>query len=789
MPENAKFNQLNRKHYFLLIFAILFIFLFYRFITILPEQLFTTPYSTVITDADGELLAAIIASDGQWRFPAGLEVPDKFAACIIEFEDASFFIHNGVNPQALVKAAYRNIQRRRFISGGSTITMQLIRLSRKGQARTVKEKLIEMILAIRLEYSYSKKEILELYASQAPFGGNVVGLEAASWRYFGIEPEQLSWGQAATLAVLPNSPSLVYPGKNDTLLLNKRNKLLKKLFDNHYFPENVYQMAISEPLPRKPYPLPDDGIHILNRAISDNMQGMRIHTTIRKDIQSAVQELVNKHVAQLMSNKIENAAAIVIEVQTGNILAYVGNSTLSESQNHQVDMLSSRRSPGSTLKPLLYCAMLHEGMILPNTLMPDIPMIMDGFQPQNYLRTFDGAVPASQALSRSLNVPAVHMLKQFGVQKFHSFLKKAGITTLTKPSSHYGLSLILGGAEVRPDELAGVYASMARILLRYTATEKYDNADIFPPKYCDYNNQLSEANVFTDAASIWFALKAMVEVNRPDEDQFWYHFSSKNPVAWKTGTSYGERDAWAIGITPAFVVGVWAGNSSGEGRPGLTGVRVAAPLMFDIFNILPPSGWFREPFKGMIQTEVCSNSGFKASQYCNLTYVESIPAFGIRSSACPYHQLIHLDSTLRYQVHADCENIEKIISQKRFVLPPVMEHYYRIKNPAYAPLPPWREDCAALDNVSNFGIIYPVSGSRIYLIHELTGEEGKVVFRATHRKHGSILYWHLDDDFIGTTKGKHTLALSPPPGKHRLTVVDNHGEIKTISFEILNRER
>ncbi len=780
------FHFLSKKLIFIIILAVT-IFVAVNFYTLLPEQLFQTTYSTVAEDADGELLGAIIAGDGQWRFPVTNAVPWKFMCCITEFEDSRFFFHHGVDPAALLRASFTNIKRGSIVSGGSTITMQVIRLSRKNQPRTLGEKLIEIIMALRLELSYSKAEILALYAAHAPFGSNVVGLEAASWRYFGIEPELLSWGQAATLAVLPNAPSLIYPGKNERKLLEKRNFLLRKMYKKGYFSEATYEMAVSEPLPGKPYPLPDDGIHLINRMIADGYKGRRIRTTIRKDLQLYVQEAVKKHAAFLQGNKVHNAAAIVIDVKTGKILAYVGNTSSPLADNYQVDMIGSLRSPGSTLKPLLYCAMLRDGVLLPNSLVPDIPMTLDGFSPQNYYRTYDGAVPASQALSRSLNVSAVHMLKTYGYDRFNTFLKQAGLTSLSKPPSHYGLSIILGGAEVRLDELAGIYASMARILLRYNETGTYDASDVFSPFY--YEKILrQDAVVFADAASIWFTLLAMVEVNRPDEDQFWYHFSSSSPIAWKTGTSYGERDAWAIGITPAYVVGVWAGNSSGEGRPGLTGVQAAAPLMFEIFDFLPKSSWFDEPYGEMVQIRVCSKSGFKASQYCEETSSMYVPKKGIRTDLCPYHIQIHLNPSLQWQVHADCEPVNQIVTVNRFVLPPVMEYYYRSRNPFYKTIPPFREDCSGIEGESSFGIIYPVNGAKIYMVGDMPGIPGEVVFRAAHRKSGTILYWHLDGDFIGSTQNKHTISVKPEPGKHQLTVIDQFGEVKICKFEILNEQ-
>ena len=304
-----------KKHLLLIILLTVFILFAVKFITLLPRQLFHVTYSTVVEDADGDLLGAMIAKDGQWRFPVGSEVPRKFICCITEFEDSRFFIHNGIDPIALLRATFINLKHRSIISGGSTITMQVIRMARKGRARTFREKLIEIVMALRLEFSYTKTEILTLYAAHAPFGSNVVGLEAASWRYFGTEPDLLSWGQAATLAVLPNAPSLIYPGKNETALRKKRNLLLKKLYNKEYLNRETYELAISEPLPGKPYPLPNAGIHIINRIIDDGYKGQRIKTTIRKDIQQYVQGIVNKHAALLIGNRVNNAAAIIIEVK------------------------------------------------------------------------------------------------------------------------------------------------------------------------------------------------------------------------------------------------------------------------------------------------------------------------------------------------------------------------------------------------------------------------------------------------------------------------------------------
>ncbi len=781
-----KINLKKNKKLFLAGIPLLLFFLWFYFL--LPKPLFDVPYSTVIEDADGELLSAIIAKDGQWRFPADGKVPANFEKCILTFEDSRFYYHPGIDFLAVARAFYQNIKHRRIKSGASTITMQVIRLSRQGKKRTFFEKFIEAFLAIRIELAYSKEDILMYYASHAPFGGNVVGIEAASWRYYGVEPSKLTWGQSATLAVLPNTPSLIYPGKNPEKLRNKRNRLLKKLLDKKHITEKQYELAILEPLPSRPQMLPQHGQHLLTRCINDGLEGHRIQSTLHKEKQIFVQDIVNKHVALHSGNKINNAAAIVIEVETGNIMAYVGNSTNTRAHQNDVDIINSRRSPGSTLKPLLYCAMLHNGAILPNTLVPDIPMIIQGFNPQNYHRTYEGAVQASNALARSLNVPAVYMLREFGIEKFNFFLDRIGFTTFDRHASHYGLSIILGGAEVKLDELAGVYASLARILKNRTEKGTYNPKDIFAPNYIKNNKNITYANTSgVDAASVWFTFQSMIEVTRPDRDMFWFHFSSTSPIAWKTGTSYGERDAWAVGTTPKYVVGVWVGNATGEGRPGLTGINVAAPLMFEIFDFLPKSKWFDKPYEDIAVFEVCVNSGYKASEYCNTTRLEEVPLFGYKTQTCPYHKQVHLDSTMKWRVHANCEKAHHLVTKNMFVLPPVMEHYYKTKNLFYQSIPPYREDCIGSERITDFDIIYPTQNAKIYIIDEQSGQKGEVLFKAVSRTNDALLFWHLDGRFITKTKGNHSISIRPMQGKYQLSVFNELGEHKTVNFEILNK--
>ena len=652
-------------------------------------------------------------------------------------------------------------------------------------------------MAMRLECRYNKAEILSLYASNAPFGSNVVGLDAAAWRYFGRSPQQLSWGEMAAMAVLPNAPSLVHPGKNRSVLIKKRNLLLDKLFKQGVIDSQTASLAKLEPVPDQPFPLPQLAPHLLARFKADHRDDQhsetRIRTSIRLSVQQQVNQIIEHHHQLLKADGINNIAAVVLDVETGATLAYAGNISHPEDTTMQsdVDVIDAPRSPGSTLKPLLYAAMLHDGFILPNSLMPDIPTQILGFHPKNFDLVYDGAVPASQALSRSLNVPAVKMLQQYKVGRFYDVLHKVGITTLNKPADHYGLSLILGGGENTLWELTGAYADMARVLNHYNKYNgKYDPADYHNPVYTmtpAKQPDLQKSGLL-DAASIFFTFQAMEEVMRPGEEMLWRQFSSTQRVAWKTGTSFGFRDGWAIGITPKYVVGVWVGNTDGEGRPGLTGINTAAPALFEILRSLPVTrDWFEMPVGEMVKIKVCHQSGYRAGQYCEDVDERWVPESGLKAPVCPYHQLVHLTKDGKWQVTGNCIPQDEIVNKTWFVLPPSMEYYYKTKNYQYRVLPPFRPDCVQTESATPMEVIYPKDGSKIYVPLEADGSRGRVIFNAAHRLAGVKIFWHLDDQYIGETKDFHQIAVNPAPGKHQLTLVDSNGNTVQVGFEVLEK--
>lgn len=761
----------------------------------LPKELFKDPYSTVLEDKNGFLLSAAIAQDGQWRFPETKQIPEKFAIAVTTFEDQRFYRHPGVDLMSLARAVKQNIQAGHIVSGGSTITMQVIRLSRKGKPRTVWEKIQEIILATRLELRYSKENILSLYASHAPFGGNVVGLEAACWRYFGRSPEEISWGEACLLAVLPNAPALMHPGKNRDQLKKKRDGLLDRLKTKGLLNSLDCSLAKEEPIPNEPEALPRHARHLMIRATKDGYARTKLRTTIDLKLQVRVEQILQEHHDRLKTKQIYNASALILNVETGEVLAYAGNVDIPENDHHgdDVDIISSPRSTGSILKPFLFAAMLDEGKMLPRTLLPDVPTIVGGFAPQNFSHQYDGAVPASEALIRSLNIPAVHLLQDFRYEKFHTLLRNLGMTTLDKPPDHYGLSLILGGAECTLWDISGMYASIARTLNHYferPGKNKYTRKDYFSPTYLSNQEENSdnsfEENSWLSAASVFQTFNVLKEVYRPGEESGWRIFSSSKNIAWKTGTSFGHRDGWAVGVTPEYVVGIWVGNADGEGRPGLTGTDAAAPIMFDVFSLLPLNRWFERPKLEMEKITVCRKSGMRLGEHCEEADTTWIVKRGLQTISCQYHKRIHLSNDLQFRVHSNCESLALMRDVNWFVLPPVQEYYFRSKNISYRTLPPFRKDCQPPGSITNMDLIYPKPGAEIFIPRELNGSIGSSIFELAHRNPRAVVYWHIDGVFIGTTVQKHQMAIQSSKGNHIVTVVDDEGEVLERSFKVLS---
>lgn len=758
---------IKKNKIIILIISIIILFL------LIPVPKFTKDYSTVLYSSNNKLLGATISDDEQWRFPPTNNISNKYLICLLEYEDKYFFLHPGFNPVSFVSAAISNIKQGKIVRGGSTISMQVVRLYRN-KDRTIKEKIIEVILALRLEFRYSKKQILYLYAANAPFGGNVVGIDAAAWRYFNTTPDNLTWGEAATLAVLPNSPSLIHLGKNRDELENKRNKLLNQLLSSKAFiPKKIkkdlefseleYELAILEEIPPKPYDMPQLAYHYLQEL--GYKKGEIINSDIDYNLQTSIINILNYHYKKNSPNGIENSAVYVLDYIDDKIVAYVGNN-LNAKDSKMVNMITANRSTGSVLKPLLYAKMLDEGTLLPNMIIPDIPINISGYIPKNYSGDYWGAVTADQALVNSLNSPFVYLLKEFGVAKFCDFLKKIGLSGIIYDADHYGLSLILGGAEASLFDVTNVYGKMAKLLyLHQNGLETKEDKKYYK---------------FFSPSSIMITFKTLLNLNRPYEQIGWQYFTSTKNVAWKTGTSFGNKDAWSIGVIDRYVVGVWVGNANGEGRSGLTGVNTAAPILFDVINRLDGSYSFESVTADAIEVEVCSKSGYPPNENCPKTKTILYPDVEIKTGVCPYHKKIFLDKTKQYQVLPNCYDIDKDNYQIYFVLPPVMEWFYKKNNITYTILPPLYSGCN-LDNMKEvMEFVYPNPNTKkIILPIGITGERQSVVFHVAHRTPSKKIYWFLDQKFLGTTQNIHQMLISEKAGVYSVKCLDEDGnEIK-----------
>lgn len=758
-------------------------------LTPLATPLFSDPHSTILRDRDGYFLSGIIADDEQWRFPASDKIPEKFKYSILYFEDKNFYKHMGIDFPAIYRALLLNIKNRRVISGGSTISMQVIRLSRKGQSRTLREKCIEALLAFKLELKYTKDEILNLYSSYAPFGGNVVGLDAASWRYFGVEADLLSWGESAALAVLPNSPGLIYPGRNLQPFKEKRDKLLNTLNREGVITDVELSLALAEELPQKPYPLPRRADHLLQKAIKGGYKEQNIISTIDKQLQQSVTNIINTHHKRLKQNYINNIAVLVMDINSGEVLSYIGNVNSTDHLNNasEVDIVSSQRSTGSLLKPILYALAMDDGLITPKSLVSDTPLFYEGFSPRNYNNDYSGVTGADIALQRSLNIPFVTLLHQYNYSRFNYVLDKMGLTMAHSPD-HYGLSIILGGSEVTLWDISGLYASMARSLNNYTQypqNTRYSLEDYHQPIYIKGDSKTPkeyQSGGIISAGSLYTTFKTMEKVSRPSNEISWELYESSIPVSWKTGTSFGFRDAWSIGVTKDKLVGVWVGNADGEGRPDLVGVKAAAPVMFDIFKILPTDPFFTAPVTDLKLMDICNESGQLKGLYCPETEKALIPIGSTNTQSCTYHKLIHLNREETHIVDDTNYKVSDMVHKPWFILPPIQEWYFKQKNSDYKPLPP---QLKITDDSSDMMFIYPVKNTVITIPRELNGEKGSTVFEVAHRNAERTLYWHLDNSYVGKTKGFNKLQLSPNPGEHTITVIDNKGVEITMDFTVL----
>ncbi len=739
----------------------------------LPWSAIHRPSSTLVFDRNTKILRAFTSEDDMWRIRTSLEqVSPLLRRYLVFYEDRWFYYHPGFNPVALTRAFIQNLSSGKIVSGGSTLTMQIARMT-EPKKRTWYNKVIELFRALQLERRFSKNQLLEIYFNIAPYGGNIEGVAAASWLYFSKEPSQLSPGEAALLEVIPNSPSQLRPDLYPKRAQKARDKVLTRLFARNMISADEYQEALSEELPTTRQNWPFIAPHFSQGISNRYPQESRIYTTIDLNLQVFVEELLAVEVKSLKSKGITNAAAVIIDNRSHQLLAAVGSvEFFNERDKGQVNGYLASRSPGSALKPFVYALGLEKGLITPQHYLSDVPVVFSGYSPENYDRTYTGLISAREALKRSLNVPAVDLLATLGGEALYELLRKAGFTTIT-PVNHYGLPMVLGGCEVNLLELTSLYSSLACAGTFYAPQTRLGQSISSPQ------------NLFSPGVA-FVITQILAEVRRPDLPTCW-EFSSLPKVAWKTGTSYGHKDAWSIGYDPRYTVGVWVGNFSGEGKAGLIGAETAAPLLFDIFNKLSSNTtvhWFPQPSTVAVR-EVCALSGQKPGPHCDILISDFFLTDCSSDVECTFHQTYLLDPVTGYRLPPHYYSSAKKVLEKIYLqYPPRIASWLEMNGQPVEKLPPLLPDWQKLIP-GGAPVVRSPSPDYIYQIRlGVPTEYQKICLEAASSNDVHKLYWFIDGELLGTTKPGERLFYSPKTGEHQVICQDDRGRSTEVKMVI-----
>lgn len=707
-------------------------------------------YSQVVLDDRDNIIGAYLNSEEQWQIK-GVEIPPRLKLAVLNYEDRKFYSHNGVDYLAIVRAVKTNLLEKRRV-GASTITMQGVKLYKRRE-RTYLSKIEEIIESYKLEKYLSKDEILELYLNNAPYGSNIVGYETASQLYFGKSAKNLTWAEGATLAVLPNSPGLIWIEKNRDKLLNKRNNLLKNMYERGVIDEKQYRLSIKEELPKERKYFNSLAPHLTRRLVNE-YEDRIIKSTINSELQKNIERIAREYGDYLNNRGIKNTAIIVVDNHSGEVKSYVGSQNFYDFQrNGQVDGVVAQRSVGSVLKPFLYALSIDEGLITPKSKLLDVPLYFSNFNPQNANKKYQGLVEAREALKKSLNIPFVKLLDEYGVDKFFYFLKDI-IDFPERDYSNYGLSLILGTKEMSIENIAKLY---------YGLSQYGEFKDL---KYIRDDKKIDGRKLISKGAS-YLTLEAMQGVQRYGIDNL---YLGRDGIAWKTGTSYGQRDAWAVGISPRWTVVVWCGNFTGEGNRNISGVVTAGQLLFKIFKVLPNENEsFIKPNEELKKVEIDSETGYRL-RYDVPSEEIDYPKDAKSLKVSPYYKKVFINSKGE---EIDSRSEEFIESREKIVLSYPIELL----------------DYMARENISvsnardeKIKIIYPLNNIKIFLPKDFE-ERKRLIVKVANPKNKK-LYWYHNGKYIFSGRDRER-AFDFLEGEHRLTLVSESGEVVEVKFYIL----
>ncbi len=767
----------KRWGHIILLFAVTYLTLkLAAWVIPLPNGALLRPSSTLVFDRQGHLLNAYLSEDDMWRIQTPLsQISPYLQLSLLGFEDRWFYFHPGVNPLALVRALRQNIQSGHIVSGGSTITMQIARMMEPKQ-RNYGNKLYEILRAFQLELRYSKPQLLEIYFNMAPYGGNIEGVAAAAWLYFGKEPSQLSMSEAALLTAIPNSPNLYRPNVYFKKSLRARNGILQRLLRQGMIPKAIYLEAIQEEIPECWQNLPHKAPHFCCQLHLNYPNTPRLYSSINHKYQAVAEDLLRIHLSSLRNEGISNGAIVILDNSRHEVLAMVGSVDFNDYFHQgQVNGALAPRSPGSALKPFIYAMALQKGLITPAHYVEDVPTDFSGYAPENYDRTFTGIVSAREALERSLNLPAVDLEHQLGDGGLYSLLKQVGMSSL-RSRKNYGLSIAIGGCEVNLLELTALYSSLA------------NGGQYYKPRQLLFDPESTGIPLF-DTGTAWIITDILTGLRRPDLPTCW-EFTSLPRVAWKTGTSYGHRDALSIGYNPRFTVGVWLGNFSGEGARNLVGAEVAAPILFEIMNYLcrgKQPQWFERPETVGLR-EVCSLSGQLPGPNCPQSVTELYLLNRASDKVCSMHQSIQVDNRTGYRLPPDYAGNQPTHTQSFIQWPPRVFSWMESNGAKIDRLPPLLPEWQGLLPGHPPIIRSPSLDCQYRLREGIPLEYQKICCEASVSNDVQKLFWFIDGALLGVAKPGERLFYTPKVGRHRVVCQDNLGRSTLFTLVIEKAE-
>lgn len=747
-----------------------------------PWEALERPPAVMVLDRHGEPLRFFLPADQRWRFPVRLsELPPEFPRALVASEDQRFWRHPGIDLLAVARAAWTDVRARRVVSGASTISMQIARMVEPGP-RTLPAKLRESFRALQLEHHHSKRRILEIYLNLAPYGGNLEGVGVAAWFYFGKRPDQLSLSEIALLTALPRAPSGYDPVRRPRAAERARDRVLAQLAARGAFPQREIEAASRQPVPRVRSRAPFAAPHFAQWMTRRYPGQARLRTSLDSGVQRIAEEQVRRRAAELRDQGISNAAVVVIDNQTRSVRALVGSADFFAAASlGQVNGAVARRSPGSTLKPFLYAMAMDEGRILPDSYLLDIPTDFGGYVAENYDERYRGRVTVRDALIQSLNACAIRLLSEVGLGDFLHLLRRGGLATLDRPPEKYGLPLVLGAGEVTLLDLVDLYATLAEggVYRPVRLLEPEGDAAQAPPEAADRLFSRDAARAVTEI---------LTDVRRPDLPESWDLTLGVPAVAWKTGTSYGHRDAWAVGFSARTTIGVWVGNFDGRPRKGISGSQHAGPLLFDLFRALEErEGGPAPPLSAdapLDTLEVCADSHELPGPFCPRRL--RVPYLPGRSKlvACTWHRRVLVDSATGDLLAGDCLSRRPHEFRLLTVYPAELVAWWRAQGNRVEDVPRLSPECRGIPDGEPPHIVSPDDNTPYRVRRDAPPENQRIPLIARAGPGTTRLFWYQDGLLVAATSPGESRFLDPRPGEHRLVVTDDLGRSDGITYTV-----